>query len=80
MTIERRRWTRLTDELRLQLYITEADGERYAAAVGTHLNPEGIFVELADPPPMGSKVRVTLAGEGTTGALTAEGEVVDRVV
>lgn len=49
-------------------------------AVGSHLNPEGIFVQLADPPPMGARVRVTLAAEGTEGVLSAEGVVVDRVV
>ena len=44
------------------------------------MNPTGIFVQIADPPPLGAQVRVTLAAEGTDGVLTAEGEVVDRVV
>lgn len=44
------------------------------------MNPTGIFVQVADPPPMGSRVRVTLDAEGTDGVLTAEGEVVDRRV
>ncbi|HTM20439.1 MAG TPA: PilZ domain-containing protein [Kofleriaceae bacterium] len=81
MGIERRRWKRLRTELRLQLRVT--DGEqagRVVTAIGSHLNPAGIFVQLADPPPMGSRVQVTLAAEGTDGVLTAEGEVVDRVV
>jgi hypothetical protein len=79
MTIDRRRWTRLASELRLQLHIDDDDGGRVVAAVGTHLNPEGIFVELDDPPPMGTRVRVTLAAEGSDGVLSGEGEVVDRV-
>lgn len=80
MSIDRRRWSRLHSELRLQLHIMEPGGVRIVAAVGSHLNPEGIFIQLADPPPMGTRVRVTLAAEGTDGVLTAEGEVVDRVV
>ena len=78
---ERRRWKRLRTELRLQLQIAVSDAAgRSLMAIGSHLNPEGIFVQLADPPPMGSRVRVTLNAEGTEGVLTAEGEVVDRVV
>ncbi len=78
---ERRRWRRLESELRLQLHIVEpSGGGRTLTAVGSHLNPEGIFVQLADPPPLGSRVRVTLAAEGTDGVLSAEGIVVNRVV
>lgn len=78
---DRRRWRRLHSELRLQLHIVEpSGGGRTLNAVGSHLNPEGIFVQLADPPPLGARVRVTLAVEGTDGVLTAEGLVVDRVV
>jgi hypothetical protein len=80
MTIDRRRWHRLPSELRLQLHILDSEGARVVAAVGSHLNPEGIFVQMADPPPLGTRVRVTLAAEGTDGVLSAEGEVVDRVV
>lgn len=81
-TEDRRRWQRLKHELRLQLHIVDAAGVggRTLTAVGSHLNPEGIFVQLADPPPKGTLVRVTLAAEGTEGVLTAEGIVVDRVV
>ena len=80
-TEERRRWRRLKSELRLQLHIVEeSGGGRTLAAIGSHLNPEGIFVQLADPPPRGARVRVTLAAEGTDGVLTGEGVVVDRVV
>lgn len=53
---------------------------RVIGAIGSHLNPTGIFVQLADPPPLGARVKVTLNAEGTEGVLTAEGEVVDRVV
>jgi uncharacterized protein YwbE len=60
--------------------VTDDEGTRTATAIGSHLNPEGIFVQLADPPELGSRVRVTLAAEGTDGVLTAEGEVVDRVL
>ena len=78
---DRRRWRRLRSELRLQLHIVEASGGgRTVSAVGSHLNPEGIFVQIADPPAMGTRVRVTLAAEGTDGVLTADGTVVDRVV
>jgi hypothetical protein len=73
---ERRRWRRLRTELRLKLQVQE--GGREITAIGSHLNPTGIFVQVADPPPMGSRVRVTLDAEGTDGVLTAEGEVVDR--
>ena len=78
---ERRRWKRLRTELRLQLHVTIGDNAgRVVSAIGSHMNPTGIFVQIADPPPLGAKVRVTLAAEGTDGVLTAEGEVVDRVV
>ncbi len=78
---ERRRWRRLRSELPLQLHLTdETEGGQVRTAVGSHMNPEGIFVRLADPPALGARVRVTLNAEGTTGVLSAEGEVVDRVV
>jgi hypothetical protein len=80
-TGERRRWRRLRSELRLQLQLVDpGSGGRTITAIGTHLNPAGIFVQLADPPPVGTKVKVTLAAEGTDGVLTAEGEVVSRRV
>lgn len=78
---ERRRWRRLRTELRLQLQVTVGDqAGRVMGAIGSHLNPNGIFVQIADPPPIGAQVKVTLAAEGTEGVLSAEGEVVDRVV
>jgi hypothetical protein len=77
---ERRRWRRLRSELRLQLHIMDQDSGRKVPAIGTHLNPLGIFVQLADPPPLGTIVEITLNAEGTDGVLTAKGEVVDRVV
>jgi Tfp pilus assembly protein PilZ len=77
---ERRRWRRLRSELPLQLHLTDDAGSGYIrSAVGSHLNPEGIFVQLADPPALGAKVRVTLNAEGSDGVLSAEGVVVDRV-
>ena len=81
MANERRRWRRLQTELRLQLHVTLADsGGRVMSAVGSHMNPSGIFVHLADPPPLGAHVRITLEAEGTDGVLTADGVVVDRAV
>jgi uncharacterized protein YwbE len=77
---DRRRWKRLRSELRLHVQLLDDAGSRAVIAIGSHLNPEGIFVQLADPPPLGARVRVTLAAEGTDGVLTAEGEVVDRVL
>lgn len=78
---ERRRWKRLRSELRLQLQIIDAEsGGRTVTAMGTHLNPMGVFVQMADPPPQGTRVKVTLAAEGTDGVLTAEGKVVTRIV
>jgi GNAT superfamily N-acetyltransferase len=73
---ERRRWKRLEQQLRVQLQILSADtGSHTVHAIGTHLSPAGIFVQLADPPPVGTRVRVIVGGEDTDGALTAEGEV-----
>ena len=78
---ERRRWKRLRSELRLQLQIIDLDsGGRTVTAIGSHLNPMGLFVQMADPPPEGTRVKVTLAAEGTDGVLTAEGKVVTRHV
>ena len=37
-------------------------------------------MQLADPPPVGTIVQITLNAEGTDGVLTAKGEVVTRVV
>jgi Tfp pilus assembly protein PilZ len=80
MSGERRRWRRLRSELGLQLHVDEDTGNRIVSAIGSHLNPTGIFVQMSDPPPLGARVRVTLEAEGTDGVLTAAGEVVDRVV
>ena len=78
---ERRRWRRLASELRLQVQLMDpASTGATLTAIGTHLNPEGIFIRLADPPEIGAKVRITLAAEGTGGVLTAEGIVVSRAV
>jgi hypothetical protein len=71
----------LKSELRLELHIVEpTGGGRTLNALGSHLSPEGIFVQLADPPPIGTRVGVTVADAEIGGALTAEGLVVDRVV
>jgi hypothetical protein len=57
----------------------DRDAATAIAAVGSHMNPAGIFVRLADPPRLGARVRVTLDAEGTEGVLTATGTVVSRV-
>ena len=44
-------------------------------ALGTHLSPTGLFVQMADPPPAGTRVRVIVGAEGAESVLTAEGEV-----
>ncbi len=74
---ERRRWKRLRHELPLQLQVVGS--EHSLPATGSHMNPEGIFVRVPQPPELGSRVRVTLNAEATNGILTSEGEVVDRV-
>lgn len=75
---DRRRWQRLDRELHLQVQVL-GGGQDIIPAVGSHLNPEGVFVQMASPPPMGTRVRISVAAEGTDGVLTVEGEVVDRV-
>ncbi|HUS68461.1 MAG TPA: PilZ domain-containing protein [Kofleriaceae bacterium] len=79
MSDDRRRWRRLGHELRLTLQIADGAG-RTVHAIGTHLNPAGIYVQLADPPAKGTRVVVTVDADGAAGALTAEGVVVDRNV
>jgi hypothetical protein len=76
---DRRRWRRLTHELRLQIQIAEGSG-RTVSAIGSHLNPEGIFVQMADPPARGTHVVVTVEVDGIDGGVSAEGVVVDQVV
>lgn len=76
---ERRRWRRLEHELRLTLQIADGTG-RTVHAIGSHLNPEGIYVQMADPPPKGTRVVVTVDASGAEGALSADGVVVDRNV
>ncbi len=78
---ERRRWPRLKSELGLDIYVVEPpEAQRVLGTVGSDLNPEGIFVRTDDPPPLGARVRITLVAEGTEGVLSAEGQVVDRVL
>ena len=78
---ERRRYKRIARELQVRLHIAEDGGcGRTVTAIGTHLSPEGIFVQISDPPPPGTPVTVTLDAEGTDGVLSAEGVVIGRVV
>ena len=63
---DRRRFKRLAQQLRVQLHLVDPDeGGRTITALGTHLSPTGIFVQLADPPPVGTQVTVTVGAEGT---------------
>ena len=73
-----RRWKRLSAELRLRLLVINSGREQHV--LGTHMNPSGIFVQMADPPPVGTEVQVTLASDTIDGALTAQGIVANRAV
>lgn len=78
---ERRKWQRLGYDLRVQLHILGTGGGRSVSAIGTHLSPEGIFVQLADPPPPDSRVRVCIGtGDAESIQLQAEGVVINQFV
>ena len=49
------------------------------SAIGTHLSPDGIFVQVGDPPATDTSVRVSI-GSSDTGSLqlTAEGVVTNQ--
>ena len=73
---ERRKWQRLEHGLRVELTILgSASGS--VSALGTYLSPDGIFVQLADPPRQGSRLRISLAA-GDTVSLSAEGVVTNQ--
>ncbi len=73
---ERRKWQRLEHGLRVELTILgSAAGSM--SAIGTYLSPEGIFVQLADPPQQGTRLRISLAA-GDTVSLSAEGVVTNQ--
>jgi len=71
---ERRKWRRLEHGLRVQLTVLGGRAGNSVSAIGTHLSPEGLFVQLADPPPPGSSVRVSL-GAGDDVRMEANGVV-----
>ncbi len=72
----KRRWKRLSASLEVRLRIIETGREMLA--MGTHMNPSGIFVQLADPPEVGTQVQVSLASDYVAGALTSQGTVANR--
>ena len=48
-------------------------------AIGTHLSPDGIFVQLGDPPSEDTMVRVSIGGaDAGSLQLTAEGVVTNQ--
>ena len=75
---ERRKWRRLEHGLRIELAIVGTGGSTIQA-IGTHLSPEGLFVQLADPPQEGTRVHVTL-GAGDSVRLSADGVVTNQFV
>ena len=72
----KRRWKRLDASLQVRLRIVETGREMLV--IGTHMNPSGIFVQMADPPAVGTRVQVSFASDNVSGALTAEGTVANR--
>lgn len=76
---ERRKWRRLEHDLSVQLQSLGGSSARSMAAIGTHLSPDGIFVQVADPPPEDTRVRVTIGGDEVGSLqLTAEGVVTNQ--
>ena len=69
----KRRWKRLSASLQVHLRIIETGREMLA--IGTHMNPSGIFIQLADPPAVGTAVQVSIASDNVAGPLTAQGTV-----
>jgi hypothetical protein len=76
---ERRKWRRLEHGLRVELTVLGSGAGGSISAMGTHLSPEGLFVQLANPPAAGTRVRVTL-GAGDSVRLAAEGVVTNQFV
>ncbi len=77
-TENRRKWRRLEHALEVELRVI-GSGESIRA-IGSHLSPEGIFVQLSEPPPTNTKVRVSIGNTGSEGVqLEAEGVVVNQL-
>ena len=76
---DRRKWRRLDYDLRVQLQVLGPGAARNITAIGTHLSPDGIFVQLGDPPAMDTLVRVNI-GDDEEGSLqlSAEGVVTNQ--
>ena len=78
---DRRKWRRLQHDLRVHVLVLGPGPRRSVSAIGTHLSPEGLFVQLADPPPADSRVRITIGGEDSSSVqLEAEGVVINQFV
>jgi hypothetical protein len=76
---DRRKWRRLGAELRVQLQVLGANSHRSISAIGTHLSPDGIFVQVGDPPAADTPVRVSIGSEDEGSLqLTAEGVVTNQ--
>jgi hypothetical protein len=76
---DRRKWRRLGAELRVQLQVLEASSGRTITAIGTHLSPDGIFVQVGDPPTADTRVRVSIGSEEEGSLqLMAEGVVTNQ--
>ena len=76
---DRRKWRRLEYELRVQLQVLGANSGRVIGAIGTHLSPDGIFVQVGDPPAADTRVRVSIGAEDEGSLqLTAEGVVTNQ--
>ncbi len=76
---DRRKWRRLEHELRVQLQVLGASSGRSMSAIGTHLSPDGIFVQIGDPPAADTLVRVSIGDDDANSLqLTAEGVVTNQ--
>lgn len=74
----RRKWRRLEHALAVELRVL-GSGESIHA-VGSHLSPEGIFVQMSEPPPADTKVRVSIGSHDQKSVqLEAEGVVVNQL-
>lgn len=78
---DRRKWRRLEHELRVHLQVVGSTSGHAMSAIGTHLSPDGMFVQVADPPAADTCVRVSI-GSSEEGSLhlTAEGVVTNQFV
>ncbi len=75
--VNRRKWRRLEHALEVEVRVQGAGDS--IVAKGSHLSPEGIFVQLSEPPAVDTQVRVTIGGDGSASPrLVAEGMVISQ--